>query len=870
MDNKNEANSKKIIEIPEFCLVALIGASSSGKTTFASKHFLPTEVLSSDYFRSLICDDENNLEISKDAFDTLYFVANQRLKNMKLTVIDATSVQKYAREQIIDKAKEYDCHAVAIVLNLPEKELQERNKNRNDRGFDNRVITKHFLELKRSLKNLKREGFRYIYVLNSVNDIENVEIVRTKLWNDKKHLTGPFDIIGDVHGCFDELKELLKQLGYTKKRTDGYFHKNGRTAVFLGDIMDRGPKNIEVLKLIMDMVESGNAICINGNHDEKLNKYLRGSNVTQSHGLADTIKEIESEGEDFKLKAKDFIGSLRSHFVLDSGKLVVSHAGIIEKYQGRGSARVRHFCLYGDVNGERDEYGLPVRLDWAMDYRGKATVVYGHTPQIEPYIINNTYCIDTGCVFGGKLTALRYPEREIVSIEAKKVYSEPSKPLDACIKSSSNNDDIADDVLRIDDVSGRMIVDTFLIPNITIAEENSTSALEVMSRFAVDPKWLIYLPPTMSPCETSTQEDYLEYPTEAFEYYRKNGVKKVVCEKKHMGSRAVIILTKDSETAKKRFGVLDNKQGVIYTRTGRCFFEDELLEETLIKKLSNQLIKTNFWQDLNTDWVCLDAELMPWSVKAQALIEKQYAPVGISGKEGLTKAVSALSLAVERGYEQAEVSNITSGKNVDLSKVLENYKQKAVAIEKYTDAYREYCWQVTNINDIRIAPFHILASEKAVHHNKSHLWHMETIKKYCVDDSLFIATDYIVVDTNNIKSIEKGINWWLELTKSGGEGMVVKPFEFVAKNGTKLIQPAVKCRGKEYLRIIYGPEYTLPQHLNRLKQRGLNKKRSLALREFSLGLEGLKRFTENAPLYKVHQCAFAVLALESEPVDPRL
>lgn len=851
------------IEIPEFSLVALIGASSSGKSTFARKHFKSTEVLSSDYFRSLISDDENNQEITSDAFEALYNVAGLRLKNMKLTVIDATNIQSSSRKKIIDCVRAHDCQAAAIVFNLSENILQERNRERSDRGLSPRVISRHVIELKQTIKNLKKEGFRYIYVIKSPEEVDQVEIVRTKLWSDLKDTHGPFDIIGDVHGCYHELIELLEQLGY-KNISGTYSHPEGRIAVFLGDLCDRGPENTEVLKLVMGMVKFEHALCVVGNHDAKLNKYLQGKNVQISNGLDITVEQLEAIGEDFKKDAEIFIDSLISHYVLDNGKLVVAHAGVIEKYQGRGSARVRDFCLYGDTTGESDEYGLPVRLNWAADYRGKALVVYGHTPQIEPYILNNTYCIDTGCVFGGKLTAFRYPEKEIVSVKAKKTYCQSAKPLQEI------DDNVRDDMLSFEDVSGKMIIDTFLTPAITINEENSAAALESMSRFAVDPHWLIYLPPTMSPCETSKLDDYLEYPEEAFKYYRDNLVEQVVCEKKHMGSRAVIVVAKDTESAIKRFGVTDGKKGIIYTRTGRHFFDDCDYEDKIIDRFAACLTKSGFWEDFTTDWVAFDTELMPWSVKAQALLENQYAPVGCSGNEALRSAVSALEQACGKNINTFDVSSMTSGQNVDIYDVLKKYKERANCIDKYTAAYREYCWPVKNIDDIKIAPFHLLATENAVHTDKNHLWHMETIKKYCVNDPMFIATEYIVVNVNDPDSIASGIDWWLALTGNGGEGMVVKPLDFIAKKNGKLIQPAVKCRGREYLRIIYGAEYTMPEHMTRLKSRGLGKKRSLALREFSLGTESLKRFVNNEPLYLVHQCVFGILALESETVDPRL
>ena len=510
------------IEIPEIAVVALIGVSGSGKSSFAKQYFKPTEVLSSDYFRVLISDDENNQQVSPQAFETLYYVANKRLDLGLLTVIDATNVQKEARASVLNLAKEQNCHAVAIVLDMPEQLCKERNEKRADRDFSNHVITRQAEQLRRSIKFLSKDGFRYVYVLKSEDDIANVEIVRTPLWNNKKNETGPFDIIGDIHGCYDELCALFDKLGYSVyKENYTIIPPEGRKAVFLGDLCDRGPNNVEVLRLVMDMVQSGNAYCIAGNHDAKLLKKLRGSNVQLTHGLDKTIEQLSTQSEEFITKIKTFLDGLVSHYVFDDGKLVVAHAGLKEKYQGRASRRVRDFCLYGDTTGETDEYGLPVRLPWANEYRGKATVVYGHTASPNVEINNNTFCIDTGCVIGGKLTAFRYPEKEIVQIDAKQEYYAPVKPLND--KHAMN-----DDMLNIDDVLGQKYLTTRLRHSIKINAENSIAALEVMSRFAANPHWLIYLPPTMSPCETSKLPDYLEYPTEAFNYYKMRSIGKVV------------------------------------------------------------------------------------------------------------------------------------------------------------------------------------------------------------------------------------------------------------------------------------------------------------------------------------------------------
>ena len=852
------------IDIPEFSLVALIGATSSGKTTFAHKHFKSTEVLSSDFFRGMVCDDENCQSISSQAFDLLYYAANKRLDNMKLTVIDATNLQQSARKQVIDLAREQNVHPVAIVLNLPEDVLQERNQNRPERNFPPRVISQHCREVRFCIKKLKREGFRYVYIINSLEQLENVEIVRSKLWNDKRDMHGSFDIIGDIHGCCTELEMLLAKLGYVN--TDGiYTHPDGRKAAFLGDFCDRGDRNADTLRIVMDMVKSGNAIAVPGNHDVKLLKYLKGKSIMQNNGIDITIAELEAKGDSFKKEVADFIDGLISHYVLDDGKLVIAHAGIKQEYIGRGSGRIREFCLYGDTTGETDSFGLPVRLDWAADYRGKGTVVYGHTACKEVRSQNNTFCIDTGCVFGGRLTAFRYPERETVSVDALKQYSEPAKPLGTEIDADMG------DMLTVGDFNKKLHIETELIPSIDIHENNASAALEIMSRFAADPHWLIYLPPTMSPCETSDLDGYLEHPLQAFEYYRSHGIKNVVCEQKHMGSRAVIVLCRTPETALKRFGITDGTRGIIYTRTGRKFFNDSDTEVQLLDRLDNVLTKTNFWGDFNTDWVCLDTELMPWSEKAQGLIRSQYAPTGNAGIGSLTAAAELLEKACQRRNIAYEVNSATSGQNVDLSAIADEYKAKLSDMLNYRNAYREYCWTVSTIDDYRIAPFHILACEGRVFDGEKHIWHMENIRRYITGiDPVFMATPYICVDTEDESSVQSGVDWWLRLTDKGGEGMVVKPETYTAKQGSKLLQPAVKCRGREYLRIIYGAEYLEKSHLKRLKVRSLNRKRTLALKEFSLGMEALKRFVNGEPLYRVHECSFGVLAFESEPVDPRL
>jgi protein phosphatase len=851
------------LKVPELSLVVLIGPSGSGKSTFARKHFLASEVLASDYCRYLVSDDENNQAATHDAFEILHFIAAKRLAAAKLTVVDATNVQPEARKPLVALARQYHVLPVAIVLNLPERTCVERNRNRADRNFGPHVIRNQCHELRRSIRGLEREGFRHIYILDTADEIESAVIERQPLWNNRTFDHGPFDIIGDVHGCFDELGTLLARLGYTITVAGHQYHvtpPEGRKLVFVGDFVDRGPKVVPVLRLAMGMVNAGAALCVPGNHDIKLLRKLRGKDVQITHGLAETLQQLEQESPEFRNEVAQFLDGLVSHYVLDDGKLVVAHAGMKEEMQGRGSGKVRDFALYGETTGETDEFGLPVRVNWAAEYRGRATVVYGHTPVPEPEWLNRTVNIDTGCVFGGHLTALRYPEKEFVSVPANQTYYVPARPLVS--QSSAPELQLTaqqrqDELLDIADVLGKRIITTRLHRTVTIREENATAALEVMSRFAANPKWLIYLPPTMSPPETSRWSGYLEYPGEAFSYYRHEGIAAVVCEQKHMGSRAVVVICRDEEAARKTFGVIGEGIGICYTRTGRRFFSDHSLEQSFLARIQAAVNTCRLWDELKTAWLCLDCELMPWSAKAQELLRDQYAPTGAAARASLPYAIAALESAANGLPE--------------VSELLSRYQERQELSRRYVDAYRRYCWPVLSVSDYRLAPFHVLASEGHVHANADHVWHMQIVSRLAAaDPELLMATPFRQVNLADEVSETEATRWWEEMTQAGGEGMVVKPLAFVQRGRRDLVQPAVKCRGREYLRIIYGPEYTVKENLERLRERGLGAKRSLALREFALGIEGLERFVRGEPLRRVHECVFGVLALESEPIDPRL
>lgn len=847
----------KEVKLPEISLVLLVGASSSGKSTFAKKYFLPTEILSSDYCRALVSDDENNLAVTDSAFEVLHFIAARRLKLGKLTVIDALNIRKEDRAKLVQLAKDNYALASAIVLETPIRTLFDRHQERTDRNFSKHVLERQYDDYKRSIKTIEREGFSYVYFLNPE---EEVVFKRQKLWNNKKEERGGFDIIGDIHGCYDELKELLSKLDYKiELKSDGHFeiqNPENRRVIFLGDLTDRGNNSPGVLRLVMDMVKGGKAFCICGNHDDKLNKFLSGKNVNINHGLEKTVQQLESTSKEFRNEVREFLNGLIAHYILDDGKLVVAHGGLPEAMHGRAASSVRAFCLFGETNGEIDEFGLPVRYNWAKNYNGKAMVVYGHTPIPETEWLNNTLNIDTGCVFGGKLSALRYPGKEIVQVNAKEVYSEPIRPIQSIIEQHTAQQEF-DDLLDIDIINGKKLIETKFHSKVIIREENAIAALEVMSRFAMNPKWLIHLPPTMSPPETSKLPNYLEHPNEVFNYYIKNGITQVICEEKHMGSRAIAIICKEPDVAVNRFGLLKPAMGTVFTRTGRQFFDQKKTETEFLEMLNKALTEANFWETFNTEWVCLDGELMPWSAKAKELLIKQYASVGSSATSGLTASIEALTIAKARG--------------IAVENLIHDFKGRKGRIEKYIASYRNYCRETNGIEGLVFAPFHILATESKTYFDKQHPWHLENIEQFCDFNSKHLmVTSNILVDLQNQESIQKAIDWWTELTSKGGEGMVVKPLDYISSFKGRTVQPAMKCRGSEYLRIIYGPEYDTVENIQILKERNVKVKRDLAIKEFTLGLESLDRFVNKEPLRRIHECVFGVLAMESESVDPRL
>ena len=855
------------LRIPALSLVLLIGPSGSGKSTLARRLFRPSEVLSSDALRGMVRDDENDMSATADAFATLHFILEKRLAAGLLTVVDATNVKDIDRASLLSLAEKFHVAKVAIVLDVSIEVCLQHNARRPDRAGSRAWVIGQHGALRRSLRGgtagLEKEGFRHVYVLDNEARIAGAQLERMKNPTDAREERGPFDIIGDVHGCYDELRMLLERLGYVEDEQGVPRHKT-RRAIFLGDLVDRGPRSLDCLLLAKRMVDAGAAWMVPGNHEAKLERHLRGKKVKPTHGLARTIAELDALAPEERAKTSvllaDFIHGLVSHLVLEGGKLVVAHGGMKRELQMRGSGAVREFALYGETTGEVDADGFPVRADWALDYTGSAEVVYGHTPVHEAVWVNRTICIDTGCVFGGALTALRWPEHELVQVPAKQAYWEGRIRRDAHVTGALHE---SRSILELGDRTGQRTLTTKLLPSITLAGEQLAEPIELLSRFAVNPRWLIHLPPTMSPVESAMEGRFLEHPAEAFAYFKKVlPTPIVICEEKHAGSRAVVILCRGPGVASSRFGIAKEHAGhglgIVYTRTGRRFFRDAATEEGVLRALCESAEKAGLFARFHTDWLCFDAELMPWSLQAKERMRNPRARTADASRGMLGVLLPMLEQARARGLRVSELKARTVVREQNTA--------------RFQQALERHVWPPAERAELRLGILHLLAHEGHVRLGEPRTFHLEVADGLAQHDEsgILIRTRREVVDLRNADEVERATSWWLRMTEAGGEGMVVRPLEGIVMGPKGPFQPALKVRGQDALRLVYGIDYDLPSNLSRLRQRSVQRKRRIAIRELALGHESLLRFVRKDSLARIHECVLGVLALESEPVDPRL
>lgn len=861
------------IGLPHAGIVLLVGPSNSGKTTLLrklvdQKEILPSEIISSDDFRRLVSDKDfidwrnrpqdeaaalmdEYQEISTEAFEMMDALIEARCRLNKLVLVDATHLWGDDRKRFISLAQKNHVPITALVFDIPERVLLERDDQR-DQPRGKKRIKQQSQVFRNEKRFIKKEGFASVY---TIKETEGLELFRHVNPLDIELQEG-IDVIGDIHGCFAEFVELLEKLGYQENPEGLYVHPFGRRFLSVGDVMSRGPESVRTLQFFLRHVEEGLAYMIDSNHGWKIARWLDGRQVVLSHGdekveeeFIQYEKEVGSEKTlELKQQLKEFLLNAPSHYVIHKNGIPVlaaAHAGIKDAFIGKQSQAISDFCRYGDTGGF-NENGKPVRKDWTVSHSRNLLIVWGHDPKPKPLLINNTINIDQGVVFGGELTAYRYPERDFVSVKAKDVYTGTvDNPLAEWEKNRLNPPNIGKFL------HGYSVL-TEDIGEVKVPSDIVKPAIDAVSHFTVPIEQLVYIPPTMSPTpKPSSFAGYLEHPKEAIDYYRSHGVQRLVAEKKHMGSRAILFLFKDTDAAKKHTGIAS--LGTIYTRTGKRFFDGET-EAKMVHQLNNELERINYFEQHETDYVLLDAEIMPWNLKAKELISSQYAHV----------SENAL---VDRGMLKSKLEAAAKD-NEELAGWLKEYEGKLANAQTFNEVFQKYCWNVESTESIQIAPFHVLAHSKQTFFDQPHTWHMEMNRMLASQSDLFVETEFKIISDE--ASEQEVVRWWQEMTEDGHEGIIIKPESYIPKNKGKLLQPAIKVRGQKYLSIIYGMDYLEEKNLARLKNRNTGKKQKLALKEFALGIEGLTRFVGRESIERVHECVLGTLAMESDPVDPRL
>ncbi len=829
------------IAVPEHALVILVGPDESGKSAFAARHFAATEIVSFDDCLGRVADGDDSDASLLAATELLHFIVAARMAVGRLTVVDAANLHPDERRPLVMLAKRHHCVPVAIAfddvgdpdVSQPGVELGLRHQR---------------AQLRRSLTFLAGEGMRLVWVVPDRDVAERVRVERRAMPSDLRDMTGPFDIVGDVHGCINELRALLQQLGWVL--TDGdeptASHPDGRIAVFVGDLVDRGPDSPAVLHLVMNMVDDGVALLAPGNHDDRLRRKLEGRDVRVAHGLEQTLRQLTRRDEAFHERVGAFLSRLPSHLVLDGGRLVVAHAGLHAEFHNRESKRVRDLALYGETVGDHDPEGPPHRVDWAVSYRGTALVVYGHTPVQNAVWRHRTINLDTGCVFGGALSALRYPEHEVVSVPAERTWSAPSRPIAAPAASGR-----AEDSVLPPDVQKRHDIDTARHGPIVVREQFAAEAVDAAT-VTVDRRWLVYIPPAVAPPDPPGPEvPLVERPHEALAYFADAGATAAMCYDDPIGVRVVIVACRDEISAFTTFGADDGRTGVVYTRAGAPAWSDATKEAALIGRLRLAMEELSLWDSLATDWIAIEGTLVPATGPARS---SYYA--------AFTQQVTG---ALE-DYRAADDSMLSSQPGGELTEAVGRVQQTRRAC---AEAIRNFVWQPRVLSDVRFAPRAILATAGRVRWTADQTWQIQTLAELAAVDELFMRGVGRVIDLHDRAARDQATTAWASLDDDEASGWTIAPVQWPSDTSQRVL-PVMRCRTPARLRLLYGDDCLNPERIGAIRRRNVRRKRSLSFREHALAHEALQRFVDGEAHYRVHECIFGILALEEEPIDPRL
>jgi len=838
------------IILPEIALVVVLGPSKSGKTTFTRKHFAPSEVFHLDEIHEHYAPERKGSDTEADDLDTFHFLLEKRLKQGLLTVIDGSFITQSSRKKMREIARRYSTQLIGIWMDLPESELVSRHTQ----GDSMAKARLEMARLQAHADKFQLEGFKQVYRLDTQADIDAVDFVRTQFSCNQRALSGPFDVIGDVHGCLVELESMLAQLGYVQAEgAPTYRHPDGRTAIFVGDLISRGPSSLATLAIVRAMVAHGSALSVKGNHETDLLSAMQGQEINLHNGLQPTLDQVAQLPAEEQEQILAFIDQLPFHLLLDEGKLAVAHGGIKANMQGRESADIESFNLYAESGGPSNHWGMEIKPTWALEYEGNATVVHGHLPVKTATWTKQVLNLDTGCVYGGHLSAFRYPEREIVTVKADQEYA-------TFVDTSPPEDGLANPEIRPHQsvdfarITGRNLVSTSAQYYISIKDDIAPTVLDHLVQNGTHPGQLVYLPPLLSPTKSSSIPGYLEHPREAFNYYAKKGLSEVIVEEMQGGAKTTILLAKDQQTAYKKLCISDKSLGIAINSLGSYSFQNEAIGNTFIERFHSLVTELGIWETLSTDWICVEGELLPSSNHWQGM-EDHFQRMQAGGSAVFPAGIAALEEAQTQGVDVSDLLNRTlkrQEKNKQFNRQLETEGKAPERLEDY-----------------RFVPSFLLASEGDLHFEKQLSWHFEWWKNCQERDALFQPSVWQLVSLNAEVEKQAIVSRFETLSDEGKPGMLMRPPQLIIDAGSDLIQPGLKIRGKEYLRLVYGPDYDLPELLEVHRKRRLKEIRQLTVRQLALGYEGLKSFVNHKDVNASYECIFALLCLQCTDVDPR-
>ena len=828
-----------ILQLPEFCAILLLRPQATAPN-FAATHFPADTILSTQFFQDLIAPPHTPPDA--DALGLLQQTLDHRLKNRLTTLIDLAPLEQSERQAFRSSARRHNAPLIAIVLDLPAP-AHLNPEQRSQWTLENSRI-------QYTLPLLEPEGLAQVFHISDEATLTRLQVQWQPFPCSRLQEPGPFDIIGSPHGCHAEFISLVQKRGYQSTGTPGQnilHHPQGRKLIVLGDLADRGPEGPRLLGLLMRTQQAGHALVVCGNQDRRLLHLLQDQLPEDSIGFEHLIPWAADLPQEERQPLIDWLQALPDHLVLDGGKLVAVHGGIQKKMLRRQSPPVSAFCRFGETPAETDHFGFPTLTAWTGDFEQGPLVLYAHQAQPEPVWINKTLNLDTGCVFGGKLTALSYPELELHSQPAQLIYHPPILPPQAQATQTQAAQDPY--TLPYDLFNGRFLVQTSLRYSFGLDDQQVSAAMEMLHTETVSPRWLIYLPPSMSPPQPATEPPYLEHPNEGFSYYEKKGQSELIVQEKVDGVRAILILCKDAQTAKTHFGSQDHRLGRIYSRYGRPLLPDAE-EKAFLENLSQAATAANLWTALGTDWLCIEGQLSPTA---------HFLPQQTATHQRIATLLGHAFPHMQGTFQQ---SPITDPEFLAL-------RARIIAWQQPLQAYTTHL--PTSDPDWTFVPYHLLASASALYFDQTHAWHLAHLERLCQHTTYHLRPlQWQQIDLSDHQARHKIIEWWHHLNATSKPGLIMKPLHFETIVGNEPIQPAIKVRTHEALRQTYGLEFDQPEALNHHRSRSLKDRRELAVRQYALGKEALQRFQARQPFAEVLQASFCHLAISTTDKEPLL